>query len=94
MRARDKHRQAKDLVDLCSICGNVRKLVGDHCHANGLDRGFICRPCNSGLGMFGDRPEVLRAAAEYLERFKALHGSLPALMSEYKRCHPRASRDA
>ena len=31
-------------------------------------RGVTCDPCNRGLGAFRDRPDVLRAAAEYLER--------------------------
>ena len=32
-------------------------------------RGVICRPCNTGLGMFRDNPELLRSAALYIESY-------------------------
>ena len=34
-------------------------------------RGLITRNMNVGLGMFGDSPELLRAAADYIERHRA-----------------------
>lgn len=53
----------------CLICkddlGNRAAL--DHCHATDRLRGILCKHCNTGLGMFRDRPEALRSAAEYLE---------------------------
>ncbi len=59
----------------CAICGtphydeNGKRLYIDHNHAEGLKavRGLLCSPCNFGLGLFKDNPEILRAAAEYLE---------------------------
>lgn len=35
----------------CAICHAVRrKLNRDHSHRTGLDRGYLCRRCNLGLG--------------------------------------------
>jgi hypothetical protein len=44
------------------------KACIDHDHETGKPRGILCRMCNLGLGHFKDSPELLRKAAEYLER--------------------------
>lgn len=55
----------------CAICLEPRsqRLSVDHDHKTGLVRGLCCRRCNNYLLAKGarDRPEVLRAAADYLE---------------------------
>ena len=54
----------------CAICGGTRRqrLSVDHSHATDLVRGLLCRMCNGRLLTAArDRPEVLRAAADYLE---------------------------
>ncbi|MFD5050452.1 MULTISPECIES: endonuclease VII domain-containing protein [Streptomyces] len=60
----------------CAICGGTRKqrLSVDHCHKTNLVRGLLCRMCNGRLLTAArDRPEVLRAAADYLENPPAQH---------------------
>jgi hypothetical protein len=61
----------------CPLCNNkfsilpdegFKGLVVDHNHETGEVRGLLCNPCNSGLGLLGDSPEVLRSAIEYLEK--------------------------
>src|SRR5688500_3810653 len=69
------------LGDSCAICGFTGPLVVDHDHAaaerhghpagracGACVRGKLCDYCNTGLGKFGDDPERLRAAADFLER--------------------------
>lgn len=55
----------------CVICGNEdevegRRLAIDHCHTSGQVRGLLCGPCNRGLGLFYDKPELLENAIKYL----------------------------
>lgn len=52
----------------CEICSSTENLVVDHCHAELKIRGVLCRKCNAVLGLMGDNPARLRAAAAYLER--------------------------
>ena len=53
---------------ICPICGKNPATHVDHDHSTGIVRGLLCRLCNVGLGAFGDKLEVLRRAAAYLER--------------------------
>ena len=57
---------------VCAICREKnfldRRLAVDHDHATSIVRGLLCTGCNGMLGLSKDRPGVLRAAAEYLER--------------------------
>jgi hypothetical protein len=59
----------------CAICKTKfpRKNVKDdyswavdHDHKTGEVRGLLCSICNLGLGHFKDRPDILRAAINYL----------------------------
>ena len=61
----------------CEICGATQNLVSDHCHSTGFRRGKLCSDCNLGLGFFFDEPQVLRDAAEYVERYKNNPTNIP-----------------
>lgn len=54
----------------CECCGikPKRRLCFDHCHKTKQFRGWLCSPCNVGLGMFKDSPSVLKKAISYLQR--------------------------
>lgn len=54
------------LATPCDICGGEATDL-DHDHITGHPRGGLCGGCNTGLGRFMDDPELLRAAADYLE---------------------------
>lgn len=58
----------------CNICfvpfERVEDAHIDHSHKTGKVRALLCAHCNTGLGFFDDDPVRMRAAAEYLERFK------------------------
>lgn len=52
---------------ICLIPFSGRAHI-DHEHETGRIRGLLCRPCNVGLGHFGDNVEGLMRAVAYLER--------------------------
>lgn len=57
---------------VCAICRDTnsdgRRLHVDHCHDALHVRGLLCFRCNAVLGNVNDDPEILRKAAEYLDR--------------------------
>ena len=66
------HEMLRQQGGVCAICRKPgRALVMDHCHATNVVRRPLCRKCNSGLGQFDDDPDALRAAAAYVEAFRA-----------------------
>jgi len=53
----------------CAICFcQSRPLVVDHSHVTGKVRGFLCRQCNTGIGLLGDEYVGISSAADYLLR--------------------------
>ena len=52
----------------CACCNRIDKLFCDHDHATAKFRSWICRNCNSGIGLLGDSEEGLRQALAYLEK--------------------------
>jgi hypothetical protein len=64
---------------VCALCGaegfkmrddHVTGLNLDHCHQTGVPRGLLCHNCNRGLGLFKDNADLLRKAADYLEKHR------------------------
>jgi len=57
--------------DVCDLCGKKpphnKKIVLDHCHETLQFRGWLCDPCNVGLGNLGDNLESLERAVTYLK---------------------------
>lgn len=62
----------------CAICkkpethtikGVLCTLAVDHDHDTGNIRALLCGRCNKAIGLFDDRPELLREAANYISSF-------------------------
>ena len=53
----------------CDCCGKEEeKPVLDHCHDREIFRGWLCSPCNLGIGTLGDTIEDLENALAYLRK--------------------------
>lgn len=63
----------------CAICGEDEpsehgrtgtkfRLSVDHDHKTGAVRSLLCQKCNRAIGLFGDNPELVQKAVEYLLR--------------------------
>jgi hypothetical protein len=65
--------QAQD--GLCAICRIEPAEHVDHDHETGAVRELLCFNCNGGLGQFKDASEVMRAAADYVERHRTLEAA-------------------
>lgn len=57
----------------CEICGTHEddlptRLCMDHDHTTGEFRGWLCKPCNSGIGHLGDSADRVASALKYLEQ--------------------------
>lgn len=52
----------------CLICGEREGTCVDHNHETGEVRGLLCSQCNTAIGQLKDNPDIMRAAADYVER--------------------------
>ena len=78
LKTQAKREQLKKFVNSvvkqCEICGEPltnRTLRIDHNHETGKARGFLCNPCNIGLGFFEDNQAILMRARQYLARYNS-----------------------
>jgi hypothetical protein len=59
----------------CAICGRSdsgragARFYVDHDHTTGKIRELLCISCNAGIGLLGDSPQRILAAAEYIEGY-------------------------
>jgi hypothetical protein len=60
----------------CMNCESVEPLACDHDHQTGKFRGWLCKNCNTGLGLLGDDAAGLRRMLADLERSSAAHSGL------------------
>lgn len=57
----------------CAICetdepgARTTRFHIDHCHETGTVRALLCSKCNTGIGQFNHRGDLLRKAASYVE---------------------------
>jgi hypothetical protein len=68
LRAMRLHQDGKCAICQRDIPAEGRSRHIDHDPKTGAVRGLLCPACNTGLGKFRDDPDVLLAAAAYLER--------------------------
>ena len=71
-RSEEKERHKHKNTGICDCCGyepkNKSSLCWDHDHQTLKHRGFICIPCNQGIGKLGDDIEGVTNALNYLKR--------------------------
>lgn len=61
---------------VCALCGRLSdRWCLDHDHDNEMVRGVLCYSCNVGIGQFGDDPDRLMQAMDYLIVWRAKHAS-------------------
>lgn len=57
---------------LCGICHEpMARVCIDHDHQTGVVRRLLCHNCNVAIGHLRDDPQLIRAAATYIETFQA-----------------------
>ena len=64
-----KQEQTRPKPLRCQNCNIMTpNLMFDHCERTKRFRGFLCRSCNTGIGMLGDHPEGLVDGLAYFDK--------------------------
>ena len=76
--------KAGEQCGLCAICHKQAKseLSVDHHHKSGQVRDLLCHNCNSGIGRFEERFDLLEKAVEYLGRAWLASQEIPTITDE------------
>lgn len=58
---------------LCAICGEEPATQVDHDHRSETKGvgGILCDGCNGGLGAFGDDPQLIQRAIDYIKKWRS-----------------------
>ena len=67
----DYERLLREQGGVCAICKrnpHDHALPVDHSHVTGEVRGLLCHSCNRAIGLLGDDPKRVQAAADYLSK--------------------------
>lgn len=60
---------------VCWVCGGppdfYGRLVVDHHHDTGVNRGLLCNRCNRVLGMIKENPDILQSLLYYLQHWNS-----------------------
>jgi hypothetical protein len=60
------HKKAPPKPDVCECCGKIPyKWCLDHDHEDNSFRGWLCEPCNTGIGKLGDNLQAIVNAMNY-----------------------------
>lgn len=68
----------------CAGCGIIQKgvLCVDHCHSTGVVRGLLCDRCNTTIGKFDEKPELIGLLASYVIENCMLIGMVKSNLGE------------
>jgi hypothetical protein len=82
----------KDQDGLCAVCRQKPPTDIDHSAKTGHVRGLLCRPCNLGLGMFGDDPDRMQRAIDYLSKKTVRISEAYPQRKRFTKPYPRGER--
>jgi hypothetical protein len=68
--ARKEAEAGRPKPTTCEVCGRTDVIMFDHDHETGKFRGWLCKKCNSALGLAADSPEILEKLAVYVRTHK------------------------
>lgn len=65
----DYQRMVKNQKGRCMICDEKKKLFVDHSHVSGKIRGLLCQTCNTFLGWYENKADIIIQFQRYLDSY-------------------------